>query len=365
MKTRMMAIAQKEFFHILRDPRTLAIIFIMPAVMLLLFGYALKTEMQEVRLGIIDVDGSTASRDLRSHFEGNRFFSVFPANKTEMNARFQEREADAFLFIPARFYNDLAKGRPVSLQLIVDASNSNNAQFVQQYVTKVVSRFQSEMFPQAAAPFEIRLRNWYNPQGKSAYFIVPGILAIVLVMICALLTSIAIAREKETGTMEQLLVSAVRSHEIIFGKVIPYIFLAIFDAVFVVAISVFVFGVPFVGSIALLSVLTLLYIFCSLSLGLLISTAASSQQNAMMIALSATMLPSMFLSGFFFPLDSMPKILQYFSYVIPARYYLQIVRGIMLKGCSFNELASAVLPLAIMTALLIILSIRKFNDRLG
>ena len=250
-----------------------------------------------------------------------------------------------------------------SVQLIIDASDQNTANFTLNYTEKVIRNFNSQ-FAGVENPLDIRIRNWYNPQGKSTYFIVPGILAIILVMICAMLTSIAVTKEKETGTLEQLLISAVTPTEIILGKVIPYIFLAVIDAALVLSVSFFLFQVPFYGSLILLIVLSLLYIICSLSLGLLISTISNSQQNAMMFAIAATLLPSMFLSGFFFPIRSMPVILQKISQIVPARYYLQIVRGIMLKSNSLSELLPSVFPLIIMSIFLLTLSVKRFKNML-
>lgn len=364
MKPRIVTIAQKEFFHIIRDPRTLSIIFIMPVLQLLIFGYALKTELQDVSMAVIDYDNSTQSKQLKDLFSENNFFKVKTIDRKEIDTSFKKREIDATLIIPSRFAESLKKGVETELQLIIDASNQNNAKFVQNYSANIVNRFKAQLNPKRKLSFEIKTRKWYNPEGKSSYFIVPGILAIILIMICALLTSIAIAREKETGTMEQLLVSAIHPTEIILGKVIPYTLLGILDSILIVLVSIIVFNVPFIGSVWLLGGLTFIYILSALSLGLLISTVASSQQNAMMLALSTTMLPSMFLSGFFFPLESMPKILRIFSHLIPARYYLKIVRGIMLKGNSFDDLLKPTIILAVISLLMLAVAVRKFNQRL-
>ncbi|MDD3051157.1 MAG: ABC transporter permease [Candidatus Cloacimonetes bacterium] len=363
ISNRMFVIGKKEFYHIINDPRTLAIVFLMPVLQLIILGYAMRTELQELSIGIIDYDNSTISRELIAHFKNNDFFKLIESEIEEINDLFLNRKAKAVLIIERGFSENLHRMESVPVQLIIDASDQNTANFALNYTEKVVRNFSSQ-FAGVENPLEIRIRNWYNPQGKSTYFIVPGILAIILVMICAMLTSIAVTREKETGTLEQLLISAVTPTEIILGKVIPYIFLAVIDAALVLSVSFFLFRVPFYGSLFLLTLLSLLYIICSLSLGLLISTVSNSQQNAMMFAIAATLLPSMFLSGFFFSIRSMPVILQRISQIVPARYYLQIVRGIMLKSNTLAELLPSVFPLIIMSILLLTLSVKRFKNML-
>jgi ABC-2 type transport system permease protein len=209
--------------------------------------------------------------------------------------------------------------------------------------------------------FEVKPRIWYNPDLKSDYFFIPGLVALILVMISALLTSITITREKEMGTMEQILVSPIRPIEIVLGKVLPYIVLAFFDGLLILVLGIFIFDVPFIGSYLLLFTLSIAYIITSLSLGLLISTVVSTQQVAMMAALAATLLPTLMISGFIFPLNSMPEILQYISYIVPAKYYLIIIRGIMLKGNTLVQLAFPTLFLVLLSVVLLGNAIRKFS----
>ncbi|MFH0778854.1 MAG: ABC transporter permease, partial [Candidatus Eisenbacteria bacterium] len=244
------------------------------------------------------------------------------------------------------------------------ASDANAATLIQNYCTQVLLRFNEIRRGASPMPFEARMAIPFNPDLKSSYFFVPGVMAMILVMISALLTSIAITREKETGTMEQILVSPVLPREIILGKVLPYIVLAFLDASVVLAVALLVFHVPFNGSPVLLLALTLLYITTALSLGLMISTSVRTQQIAMMVALLITLLPTIMLSGLVFPIASMPKLLQWITYLVPAKYYLLIVRGILLKGSAFTQLLQPVTILAAMAIVLLLVAVRRFSMNL-
>ncbi|MFQ5583119.1 MAG: ABC transporter permease, partial [Calditrichia bacterium] len=336
-RSRITAIALKEFFHIIHDPRSLIIIFLLPVLQLLIFGYALDLEIKEVELAVIDYSGGVQSQHLIDAFRGSKFFRVFSYNGPVegMEDLFLSRDARAILMIDQDFDKNYQRKTTIPVQLIIDAVDPNAATIIRNYCYEVVASFNAKTGSSIENSFRIQPTIRYNPDMKSAYFFVPGILALLLVMICALLTSVTITREKETGTMEQILVSPVKPNEIILGKVLPYIGISILIALLILGIGVFLFKVPFTGSFILLMLLTTLYIITSLSLGLMISTISSTQQVAMMIAQSATMLPTVFLSGFIFPISSMPKILQIISYIVPAKYFLIIVRGIMLKGNIF------------------------------
>ncbi|NOX36879.1 MAG: ABC transporter permease [Calditrichaeota bacterium] len=365
-RSRIAAIALKEFWHILHDPRSLTIIFLLPVIQLIMFGYALNLEIQKVELAIIDLDRTPASRELIQHFEGSPFFEVmaFRAPISQIETLFLRRKARAVLIIPADYSRQRQQGTTVDLQLIIDASDPNAAINISNYCQQIVEAVPTTRLAPPPAPFEVKSTIWFNPDMKSAYFFVPGLLALLLVMISALLTSVAITREKETGTLEQLLVSPVTPVEIILGKVIPYVLLAFLDGVGILLIGVFVFQVPFTGSAVLLAFLTLLYIITALSLGLMISTVTSTQQVAMMAAQSATLLPTLFLSGFIFPLRSLPWILQLISYIVPARYYLVIVRGIMLKGNTLPQLITPALFLMGLSTVLLIIAGKRFKTTL-
>lgn len=359
MKSCIIPIIRKEFIHIRRDFRTLIIIFAMPVVQMLMFGYAINMETNNIDLTIVDRSRTPASRDLARAFEGSKYFTVRYAESDEANDLFQQRLAKAVLLIPRDFAELLVRPQPATVQVLIDASDANTAQVVRNYVdTVLLSHNASRGFN---APFEISAVIKYNPTLESTHFFVPGLVALIMMMISALLTSITIAREKETGTMEQILVSPVRPFEIIVGKVVPYILLAFVDGIIILLVAYFWFNVPIAGSLVLLMFAFLLYVFVALSFGLLISTGARTQQVAMMIALIASMLPTIMLSGFIFPIASMPKPLQFITYIVPARYFLPIIRGVMLKGNTLAEIWTPLVVLAGIGALLLALSARKFK----
>lgn len=354
-------IMRKEFIHILRDFRTLIIIFVMPVFQLLMFGYAINTEIQRIDLAYIDYADTPESRVLLRKFEGSRYFVTrpFSGSAPAIHRLFQSRDAHLVLIIPHDFARQLGTGRPTAVQILLDASDSNTGQIVNNYATAIVQEFNLERGLQQ--PYEITTTIQYNPTLKSTHFFVPGLIALILIMISALLTSIAIAREKETGTLEQILVSPIRPAEIIIGKVVPYIFLAFLDGLLILVVAHFWFDVPIRGSLLLMLGASLLYIFVALALGLLISTRVQTQQVAMMAALMATLLPSLMLSGFIFPLSSLPEILQYISKIVPATYFLKVIRGVMLKGNGLAEIGHLLAVLAVFGVILTAISVKRFK----
>jgi len=362
-RKRIFAISRKEFLHILHDPRSLLIIIVMPILQLILFGYALNMEIQDIPLTVMDYNRSAISRELVQLFEGSRFFTISYNSKgpAEIDNLFLIRNARAVLMIDQDFDKNYQRQTITPVQVIIDAVDPNAAAIIKNYCNSIINRFNEDHAGRLPLPFEIKSLIWYNPDMKSVYFFVPGLIALILIMISALLTSITIAREKETGTMEQILVSPVRPVEIIIGKVLPYIALALIDSMLILVIGLILFNVPFVGSYLLLLLMTLLYITAALSLGLMISTIVKTQQVAMMLALISTLLPTVMLSGFIFPIKSMPQILQYISYLVPAKYYLIMIRGIMLKGNTFGQLIMPFLFLVIMSAILLRNSLSKFK----
>jgi ABC-2 type transport system permease protein len=357
------SIAKKEFFHIIRDPRSLTILFFMPTFQLIMFGYALKMEIQQIDLAIINYGNSTNSNRLIEHFKGSNFFRPFFFDKgpEHLEKLFLSRKAHAVMVLPQDFDRQLEKDLFISIQVIIDASDANRATVIRNYINQVIQQFNEESNKKITIPFDIRGSTLFNPDKKSTYFFVPGLIALLLVMISALLTSITITREKETGTLEQVLVSPIQAYEIVLGKVIPYIVLAFILGMSILVIGILIFKVPFQGSLLLLLILSTLYIITALSLGLMISTIARTQQVAMMVALIVTLLPTILLSGFIFPIASMPKLLQYVTYLVPAKYYLYIVRGIILKGSTFLHLLQPTLFLTLLSGILLVISIRKFS----
>jgi|Deesub1362B_J571_1020462.scaffolds.fasta_scaffold08775_2 ABC-2 type transport system permease protein len=360
---RIRALAKKEFFHIIYDPRTLVVLFLLPLVQLIMLGYAMNLEIQHVDLAVVDYSNSRLSRKLTRAFAASPFFRpfVFEGGPEEIEDLFLRRKAQAALIIPHDFDRQMLRNPFGKVQIIVDAADPNAAGIIRSYCQRVIASFQPEAG--AKRPWLVDLAGsiYFNPDLKSSYFFVPGIMALILMMISSLLTSVAIAREKEMGTMEQLLVSPVRAPEIIIGKVLPYIGFGLMDAGIILLVGMVLFGVPFQGSFLLLVLLTLLYVLVGLSLGIFISTLARTQQVAMMMANVATVLPVILLSGLIFPIASMPQLLQYLTYLIPAKYYLLIVRGILLKGSGLMHLWVPALFLGILALWFMGNAIRRFK----
>ena len=363
---RILSISRKEFLHIIHDPRSLIIIIILPIMQLVIFGYALNMEIQNVDMAVIDHSQTSVSRDLIRQFEGSKYFTVFYYNQpiSEVNELFYTRKARVILIIDQEFDRNFQRGLGSSVQVLFDAADPNAATMIKQYVRGVIMEFNERHNGKLPLAFDVKPRIWYNSDLKSDYFFIPGLVALILVMISALLTSITIAREKEMGTLEQILVSPIKPIEIIIGKVLPYIGLAFLDGLLILILGLIIFDVPFIGSSILLMLLSILYIITALSIGLMISTVVHTQQVAMMMAMIITLLPTVMLSGFIFPLKSMPVLLQYISYAVPAKYYLMIIRGIMLKGNTLFQLVGQILFLLLMTLVLLGNAIRKFNINL-
>lgn len=365
MSSRIIPIIRKEFIHIRRDFRTLLIIFFMPVFMLLMYGYAINMEIQNIDLAVLDHSQSPMSRELVAAFQGSKFFTprYFAGSESEIESLFQKGEAKAALIIPADLARTINGPLPTTVQVLIDASDSNTAQLMQNYINAVVQLYNAGRG--LTAPFEVNTSIRYNPTLKSAYFFVPGLVALILMMISALLTSLTIAREKETGTMEQLLTTPVKPREILIGKLIPYVVIAFLDGALIVTIAVFLFDVPFVGSHLLLVLFGFVYIATALSLGILISSVTKTQQVAMMLAQTTTLLPAVMLSGFVFAIRNMPIPLQAISHIVPARYFVAIIRGIMLKGASIQVLSVQAVALVGLAALFMFIAARKFSTRIG
>jgi ABC-2 type transport system permease protein len=364
---RLRAIIRKEFLHIFRDRRSLLILFVMPVLMMILFGYAVKLDISNIMLFTADADDSSLSRELVRRFYASGYFSNAGMSRERADADelFRRHAAGAVLAIPKDFEKSLRSGSPLPVQFLTDATDSNTATIASQYAEQIVMLFvlSNVTLPAGGMP-EVRSLILFNPQLQSSDFIVPGLVAILFMMVCALLTSVTIAREKETGTMEQILVSPVRVREIIIGKVLPYAVLAAAIGIVVLVFSKFWFGVPFRGQPLYLAGISFVYVLCSLSIGIFISTKVSTMQVALMLALIITMLPSVMLSGFMFPISSMPKIIQIATHVVPARYFLIIIRSIMLKGVGIYPLRDQILALGIFTLLLLVVSVKRFKATL-
>jgi ABC-2 type transport system permease protein len=358
-------IAQKEVYHILRDPRSLGIVFLMPLLMTFLYGYAINLDIEHITIGIVDFDKTVSSRELVGSFFNSTYFtpSKVAPGPDDPESVLRSGRAGAVLTIKPGFEEALKKGTPFVLGMTVDGSDATLAAAVQGYSNALVQKFFMERLPVGTMFPGIRLSTQvkYNPDLKSSHFFVPGIVAIILMMISALLTSVTIAREKETGTMEQLLTAPVKPAEILIGKILPYIVIAFIDGIFVLIFAKVLFGVPFVGSKLLLLGFGLVYVAAALSIGILISSLVNTQQVAMMAAMVTTMLPSVMLSGFIFAVKNMPVPLQVLSYAIPARYFLRIVRGIMLKGAGLEVLAGQAAILVLLMLALLAVAGKRFK----
>lgn len=367
MNSRIISILRKEFIHIIRDPRSLSIILMMPVIMILIFGYAFNSDLKNVELGILDYSRTPQSRQFIEKFSCTEYFEIeaYYQSQDEIEESLKDRKIQVALVIPPDFAKTVKTQFRTPIQAIIDGSDAQSATIIQNYV-EIIALETSSQFSESQfkLPLDIRLNIWYNPELKTANFFVPGIIALILVMISALLTSITIAREKEEGTMEQILVSPIKAHEIIIGKVTPYICLSFLDGVFIFLVGILLFKVPFYGNILLLILLSIVYIFTALSFGLLVSTVAPTLRVAMLITLVATIMPTIILSGFIFPIESMPVILQYFTFVIPARYFLVIARGIFMKGIGINYLWPQAGALLLMGVLFLIVSAKRFKSRL-
>ena len=358
---------RKEVYHILRDRRTLAVVVLMPVVQVILFGFAIRTDVKDIRLAIVDPSPDHVTLELRNRLEASPAFRTVAVltRISELESMFQRGAVHAAVVFEANFAERLDRGFPARVQVIADATEPNTASTRQNYTLSVIQAYERErrssgrritIIPQG------RMR--FNPTAESSHLFVPGLMAFVLTIISALMTAISLTREKETGTMEALLVSPLRPWQIIVGKVVPYLAIGFVSVLLVIFEARLVFGVPLRGSLLLLLGEGLLFILVSLSLGMLISSRTSSQRVAMIGAMIGTMLPTMLLSGFIFPIESMPKILQYLSHVIPARWFIEIARSIMLKGVGLDFLWSQSLVLLAMSLILLGLSTRSFHIRL-
>lgn len=358
---RVLAMARKELAHILRDRRSLAVALLMPLMMVLLYGGAIDMELRELPVGLLDEDHSEASRAFVRELTSSGF-NVIAAeleSRTELEPGLRRGRFLAAVVIPAGFERELARGAASPLQVLIDGSDASTAQTAATYLAAVVARSNARLGRPPGPALELRERIWFNPQLRSPDFVVPGLVALILMMICALLTSIAIARERESGTLEQVLTTPVTPLQVVLGKVLPYVGLGALDAALILITGRWVFGVPMVGSVWVLAAYCLLFIAIALAVGLLISARASSLRVAMIAAIMATMLPSIILSGFVFPLASMPGPLRLLCRLMPATHFLVILRGVMLKGQAWFPAETA--ALAAMGLVLVTAAVRSFR----
>ncbi len=371
---RLISIIRKEFLQIFRDLRTVVIILVIPILQLFLLGYAATNDVKNVPMAVLDRSRSPQSRALVEAFGATNYFRIAyqVESEAELQALIERGEVRAGLIIPPDYATRLLQGE-AQVAVILDGSDPtigstalSTAQLIgQSQATKVLeARLASLGRPEMLKPpLEVRPRVWYNPDLISAYFMIPGVIGMILYAITSILTATAIVRERERGTIEQLIVTPIRSWELVVGKILPYVLLAFFDTLEVLVIGHWWFGVPVRGSLTLLLVLSGLLLLSGLGIGLLASTIANTQQEAM-LSVWMTLLPGIFLSGFFFPIEAMPKILQWISYLIPLRYYLVIIRAILIKGAGLEVLQQETLALALLGIFLMGAAALRFRKRL-
>jgi ABC-2 type transport system permease protein len=374
--SRIGTVVWKEFLHIVREPRTLIIVLVIPVLQLVLFGYALTFDIKNIPMAVYDLDKSAKSRQLVDKFKsaGNFELESYIERRSEVTESLDNGRARMVLVIPRDFGNRLQAGRKVPVQVLIDGADPTlgrvalgySAVILQLYSRNIALRALSHrgLSLRVVTPIDARQRVWYNPELRSANFIVPGLIALLLMMIPAVLTAVAIVEEKERGTIERIIVSPVKNLELMLGKITPYLLIAAFDALLISVVGTILFEVPLRGSILLLASMTALYMLCTVSIGLFFSTLADSMQVAMMMVWMATMLPSFMLSGFVFPIASMPRAIQLVTYVVPAKYFLVIVRTIFLKGVGFSLIWTQALALGLFALLLIAVTSRRFRKHL-
>jgi ABC-2 type transport system permease protein len=364
------AFVTKELHHILRDRQTLAILLLMPLVQVLLFGYALRTDIRDLRVAVVDPTPDMVSLRLRSRLAATTRFHLVNVSSTTnvIEGLFQRREADIAVVLPTSFAERLGRGDTAQVLLVSDASDPNTATTIQVYVRSVLSDFERELGAEREGAGTVRIgvasRMRFNPTLESANLFVPGLIALVLTLVSALMTAISLSREKELGTLEVLLVSPLRPWQIIVGKVVPYLALGFAITCLVLTAARVVFAVPMLGSVTLLLAESVLFTIVSLSLGVLVAARTSSQRAAMLGALVGTMMPTALLSGMIFPITSMPGWLQPVTQIVPARWFIVIARGIMLKGIGIEYLWRETAILAGMALLLLVMATRSFHAHL-
>lgn len=374
---RFMSFVGKEFNHILRDTRTLMVLLVMPVVMIVLFGFALSTEIKDVKVVVLDPSNDAATTRIINQIDASEYFTVTSSANSEEGIlqAFQNNTADIALVFEDNFYHRAVHDGDGSIQVIVDGSNTNVGSMAVFYVSSIVSSFQKELAQEASmsgtdgavsAPVRIHTstRMMYNPQMKSAFNFVPGVMGMILMLICAMMTSVSIVREKERGTMEVLLVSPVKPFSVILAKAIPYFVVSALILAIVLCLSVFLIKVPISGSLLWVVLVSLVFILVSLSIGILISTLVSQQEVAILISGMVLMLPTMLLSGMLFPIESMPRVLQWVSYCVPAKWYIEAIRVMMIQGLGIRYCLDSVLVLCGFLTVITGLSVIKFKDRL-
>lgn len=365
---RFIGFVTKEFYHIFRDRRTMFILFGMPVAQIMLFGFAITNEINNVNIAILDQSKDTETQQIINKISASKYFNIVNkiTHEAQIESVFRTGKVKAVLVFEKDFIQNLQNKKAAKVQVITDATDPNMANTITNYINAILQNYTQELNKNIKPVYQILTQTqlYYNPELKSVFTFVPGVMTVILMLVSAMMTSISITREKEMGTMEVLLVSPIKPFQVVIGKVFPYVFLSIINATIIVLLGVLVFKMPIEGSLFLLALESILFIITALSLGILISTIAQSQQTAMMFSLAGLMLPVIILSGFIFPISSMPLPLQIISNIIPAKWFIIIIKAIMLKGATIHTIWKETLILIGMTVFFIALSIKKYKIRL-
>ncbi|MBN2032233.1 MAG: ABC transporter permease [Deltaproteobacteria bacterium] len=372
---RIKALVNKEFIQMSRDIRSLLGALFIPLLMIFLFGYALSLDVDRIPTVVLDRDETPLSRDLIHRLTDSRYFSLVRHMRTdgEIDEALAKGEALMALVIPGDFSSGVKNGAPTSLQVIFDGSDSNTGTIAMGYLKAVIagfdmgiqeSRLQRAGLKMVDMPLEGRVRVWFNAELKSRNFIIPGLTGVIMMAICALMTALSVSKEKETGTLEQLISTPISSMELLLGKLLPYVVVGLLDLALVVGAGVVIFGVPFRGSYLHLLLISLVFLIGTLSWGLFVSVISKSQLQASQIAVLSAFLPSFLLSGFIYPIENMPFALRLITFIVPARYFVEILKGLFLQGTGFSVLWPQVLALVIYAVLIFNLAHRKFSMRI-
>lgn len=372
---RLLAIARKEFLHIRRDPRSMGMAVAIPMLLILLFGYALTLDVDNVPIAVWDQSVSPESRELVSRFDGSRYFAVRlrAEGYPDIERAIEAGQVMAAVVIPRDFSARVSTGRVAAVQFLIDGSDSNTATIALGYAESVTLGFSRDIAFRGARvggtdtlrdPLEVRPRVWFNADMKSKNYIIPGLIAVIMMVIAALLTSLTVAKEWETGTMEQLISTPIRARELVLGKLLPYFAVGMLDVLIAVGMGEFLFQVPLRGSVALLFGMAAVFLAGALSMGMVISIVTKSQLLASQLAMVLTFLPSFLLSGFMYNIGNMPKSIQVVTYIIPSRYFVTLLKGIYLKGAGLSVLLGEAALLTVFGVTMVLLASRKFRKKL-
>lgn len=373
---RILHILKKELIQIYRDPVMIRLILIAPIMQVLIFGYAITSDIEHVSTAILDMDNTSQSRELISRFASNpRYFVLrYIDSPSEIDTLLDSGRAQMAITVPRGFASDVLAGRTADVQVAIDGSDSKTASTISNYANTVCAQYSQQVNTENTQrrggryvelpSVDMRIRAWYNPDLKSANYLVPGVLCMILLVVTMMLTSLAVVREREIGTLEQIIVTPIKPLELIIGKLTPFAIIGMVNVITIVLVAALRFQIPIEGSLFLLFALTVVFLTASLGLGLFVSTVSQTQQQAMMVSFFI-MQPSVLLSGFMFPIDAMPRAIQYLTYLIPLRYYLEIVRGIFLRGVGIEVLWPQTLCLLGLGCFLLLASVIRFGKRVG